>query len=149
MGKQQLAELGNLTNQMADAGIPPESLYCQSPLGVLNVLGFYVVSSLMIIGFMSSIPEREVWLLTKAGVNSLYIYLIHIWFVIIPGMMICEKILLQHGPAPAAMSLISWLFVSFLAWSCMAGEWVKYCCFYCVEPPYERCLLEVDGENAT
>jgi len=125
--------------------VPPETTWCQSPIGVISVLGFYVVSAAMIIGFATVVPKQQVWLLTKAGVNSLYIYLCHIWFGMYPLLIVANGIAVSKGPAPILYSLLSVLIVTFLVWACLAGEWVKCLCFYGVEQPYETCCLIEEG----
>merc|ERR1712125_63838 len=64
----------NITQMITNPKPYPATHYCQSGPGALQVFCFYAVSMCLILGFITLIPTRRVWLLTRAGANSIYIY---------------------------------------------------------------------------
>lgn len=118
----------------------PRSTMCQTSQGVAHVLGFYAMSSFLILSFATVLPDRRVWLLTKAGTNSIYIYLTHIYLFIMPLNIVC-KIVVANYTIPTA-AIVPIVFMSVVVfWGCLAQGWVKSVFFSCVEPPVEMCCV--------
>ncbi len=131
-------------NRRATANPPLEPdvhPFCESTLGVLSVSLFYVVSFFSLFGLMSFVPHRELWMVTKAGANTLYIYLTQIFFAVFPLALVSHIFIDWHVTGvPAAASVLIFCLSSACCWACLAQKWVKAACFVCVEPPVEYFL---------
>merc|ERR1712216_334151 len=64
--------------------VPEPDFHCQTGRGALLTLLFYVVSMASIFGCMTLVPKKRVYLLTRAGRDSLYIYFGQPWIVALP-----------------------------------------------------------------
>merc|ERR1719203_379694 len=58
------------------------SVACRQLVSIPLRLSYFLLAVPMIPAFLGIIPERRVWGLTRAGVFSMYIYLLHIYLVI-------------------------------------------------------------------
>jgi len=135
-------EMYNNIEQMANPFMIPGSDYCQTYVGFANVLGVYVFSVFMITGFATVVPNRPVWILTKAGRNSLYIYLCHFYVAIVPCRQVAKALAASgYGQFSHIQGLLAIIGMSCLFWLFLAGDWVKYVCFPCVEPPCEKLFI--------
>lgn len=132
----------NSAEQLSNPFMTPGSDYCQTYVGFANVLGLYVFSVFMITGIATCVPNRPVWILTKAGKHSLYIYLCHVYIAIFPCRQATKALTANgYGPYPHIGGVLVVVCMSFLFWMCLAGDWLRFVCFPCVEPPYEKFLL--------
>merc|ERR1712107_867958 len=103
-------------------------------------------NSFVIGSFMSIVPGKEVPLLTKAGRNSLYIYLCHPYFAALVCFL-CKSSGATERNTPVIWCFFLGLATTFCLWACFASNWIKLLFSWFVEPPYERYCLSSPGED--
>eukprot|EP00928_Gymnodinium_smaydae_P033720 TRINITY_DN24081_c0_g1_i3.p1 TRINITY_DN24081_c0_g1~~TRINITY_DN24081_c0_g1_i3.p1 ORF type:complete len:526 (-),score=53.71 TRINITY_DN24081_c0_g1_i3:32-1438(-) len=132
----------NMTERMMGGNqAAPVDLTCQTSTGLFQTIMFYVMSFSLIFMALSVIPSRPLPVLTKAGVNSIYIYFGHIWFGQVPLMGFSVSLMLAGVSLPAWFSTM-FVFVLVIAiFSCLAQQWLRCICKPCVEPNVEECCL--------
>lgn len=134
-------EMTNETLNDPHPTLPPESTFCQTPIGLLHVALTYIWAFAMIISVMSVIPTEKKPVLTKAGVNSIYIYFGHMFFGMVPVMAVAFAF--WHFK----IVLNSWITVAFMLSSivvvlaCLSQQWLRCFCKPFVEPDVETCCL--------
>jgi len=119
--------------------VPLKDTYCQSAEGLLHVAVFYLLSFCLVFSFMGVVPVGEVRVLTKAGRNSIYIYLTQTWFVLMPLYFVAPTLIAEGKLMAPALALVASIFLTLAGWVCLGQQWVKSLCGFCVEPPVERC----------
>lgn len=96
---------------------------------------YYLAAVVMIPTFLALIPERRVWGLTRAGVFSMYIYLLHIW-LLPPWFAVVMALHLQTGPLFGGS-----IFYTFAVWALLGTGCARPVCKCCIEPRLD-CLVQ-------
>lgn len=125
----------------------PRSTFCQSPKGLVTVVFTYVASLTLLGLLMFSITSRKIPILTKMGVNSLYIYFGHQWFAMMPTIAVCFALhynKIAFNPWFTIVFLLA-LIVGFGA--CLSQQWLRCFCKPFVEPDVESCCLRKAKEE--
>eukprot|EP00747_Dinoflagellata_sp_TGD_P001327 gnl/TRDRNA2_/TRDRNA2_101852_c1_seq1.p1 gnl/TRDRNA2_/TRDRNA2_101852_c1~~gnl/TRDRNA2_/TRDRNA2_101852_c1_seq1.p1 ORF type:complete len:190 (-),score=24.86 gnl/TRDRNA2_/TRDRNA2_101852_c1_seq1:26-595(-) len=131
----------NINERNSKPMLASPTTFCQSPIGLLHVVLLYAAAFVLIFLCMSCVPNEEVPILTKAGFNSIYIYLAHIWFAMIPAHAAA------YGLSKLGVVLDPWASISIvltlavLFWACLAQQWLRCLCGPCVEPDVEACCV--------
>jgi len=124
---------------------PPATDFCATVPGVVEMAAFYPAVFALLAIFGALVSERRVMFVTRAGSNSLYIYLTH-YTVLAPAVMLAAGAATEGWSSPAVPSTLATLCVVLCTWVLLSGEWIKCVCGPCVEPPVERCLLSDDRD---
>lgn len=103
-----------------------ESEVCWRWYSIPLRLGYYLLAVPIIPAFLGIIPERRVWGLTRAGMFSIYIYLIHIYLVS-PWLFLAKNI---QGVA----YFFGAFSYAFALWCCLGSGAARPFCRWCVEP---------------
>eukprot|EP00927_Polykrikos_kofoidii_P072866 TRINITY_DN6893_c1_g1_i1.p1 TRINITY_DN6893_c1_g1~~TRINITY_DN6893_c1_g1_i1.p1 ORF type:complete len:484 (-),score=39.42 TRINITY_DN6893_c1_g1_i1:364-1707(-) len=116
----------------------PQSTECMTFFGVGFVIVYYVFAAIGLAGLMGAVPEKPIFLLTKAGENGIYIYLMQIWFLM--------PISMLYGQFGSTWDVVLGLVSCIVVYSLLACGWTHFLCKPFVEPPVDCCLLSADAE---
>jgi len=119
--------------------LPPHSSFCQSGVGLVNTLVFYIAAFFVIMCFVSIVPGNKISVLTKAGVNSIYIYFTHIWFGLVPLLGVAMAIEVSGNSLNPWLTLTIMVLAVIGCMACLSHQWVLCFCGPCIEPDVELC----------
>lgn len=128
--------------------LPPASTFCQSPIGVLDVGMTYIGAFSVIFLAMSVVPREAVPILTKAGVNSIFIYFGHMWFAMLPAVVGAYTLLYFGFVFPPWLTVVAIPAMILFFVACLAQQWLRAFCKPFVEPDVETCCIrrkDLDG----
>mmetsp|Transcript_32008 Transcript_32008/g.49853 ORF Transcript_32008/g.49853 Transcript_32008/m.49853 type:complete len:159 (+) Transcript_32008:613-1089(+) len=126
---------------------PPTSNFCQSPSGFLTVASTYSACFAMITLLVFVIPAEKVPLLTKVGVNSLYVYFGHMYFAVMPLMISCWVLYSKKIVLHPWLTLMFLLATLFGCATLLSQQWLRCFCSPFVEPDVETCCLRRDKDE--
>merc|ERR1712008_287279 len=109
---------------------------CRAPHMVVQILVFYAMSAVSLALFLALVPERPVPLLTKAGENSLYMYILHFYVV-----HLFATLTINLDPnIRTALAISVW----FALFAFLALGRVNKLFWLCIEPPVDF-LMRTEG----
>jgi len=107
----------------------PHSADCRAPHMLVQILGLYVMSAVSLTLLLAMVPERPIPLLTMAGKNSLYMYILHFYVVIL-----FSALANDFDPnIRTALAISIW----FALWAFLASGRINKLFWLCVEPPVD------------
>ena len=122
---------------------------------------FYVLSLPIIAGFVRIVPQQNIPLITKSGINSVAIYLFHplLLFNIVTLVLVSKSLdwmthgtgAVAHNGAPPFQGGFSFVFISLLGvvvFLVLSLDCWRGCCWICLRPPIVRMLI-VDVDTCT
>lgn len=109
---------------------------CRAPHKVVQILGLYAMSSVGFALFLAMVPDRRVPLVTKAGENSLYMYMLHYYVV-----HLFATLTINFDPnIRTALAISVW----FACFAFLAHGRVNKLFRLCIEPPVDF-LMRTEG----
>jgi len=107
----------------------PRITACRAPEMVAQILGLHVMSAISLPLFLAMVPERPIPLVTQAGENSLYMYILH-WYVAYPFATLTSDL------DPNIRTALA-IFVSLAVWAFLAPGRINKLFRFIVEPPVD------------
>eukprot|EP00927_Polykrikos_kofoidii_P005692 TRINITY_DN12255_c0_g1_i2.p1 TRINITY_DN12255_c0_g1~~TRINITY_DN12255_c0_g1_i2.p1 ORF type:complete len:452 (+),score=22.18 TRINITY_DN12255_c0_g1_i2:59-1414(+) len=134
---------------MTDIALQPfkDPHFCQSGPGVVHTLFFYRVSMLAVLGVTTVVPKEKIYLLTRAGQNSIYIYFGQVWFIVLVIILVGLSGSYGNTALPAYVSVALGFVLSLATWAILAQPCFKCLCSPCIEPKVEKGFLAIVAQG--
>jgi hypothetical protein len=133
--------------------VAPTAPLCTSAVSFGTRAVFYVLSFPAIFSIVRFVPSQKLRLCTKAGVNSVSIYLWHPVFLFNIGtIIVMGKLLnaLTATKAPPYNGTPAFLAISGMAlffFCVLSANFWRVCCGLCLSPPVVKCLFVPPGDS--
>eukprot|EP00927_Polykrikos_kofoidii_P005691 TRINITY_DN12255_c0_g1_i1.p1 TRINITY_DN12255_c0_g1~~TRINITY_DN12255_c0_g1_i1.p1 ORF type:complete len:452 (+),score=29.96 TRINITY_DN12255_c0_g1_i1:59-1414(+) len=121
--------------------------FCQSGPGVVHTLFLYCVSMLAVLGVTTVVPKEKIYLLTRAGQNSIYIYFGQVWFLVLVFILMGLSASYGNISLPASVSVALGFVLSLATWAILAQPCFKCLCSPCIEPKVEKGFLAIVAQG--
>jgi hypothetical protein len=133
----------NITQMMLHPTPAPETHYCQTAPGVVQVLLFYALATAGVLGFLAVAPTQRTLLLTRAGANAIYIYFGQLWAIMFFSIIIFALGLGTGLIIPVGLAALCSFAAVLLVWALLAQPCFKCCCQPFIEPRVESGCLPI------
>ena len=134
--------------------VGPTEPLCTSLFAWCTRALFYLLSVPIIIGCLRLVPDKKLWIVTRAGVNSVAIYLFHplLLFNIITLVLVSRSLdlitsgqgAIHHNGAPPYQGMLSFVLITILSlivFYILSVDCWHCCCWVCLRPPVVRGLM--------
>lgn len=130
-----------------------DGMTCHGEAGPVGNLVFFLLAAPLVRGFLAAVPRRRVWAVSRAGALSVYIFLFHIYFLIVGKAELMRALdrlhqrdafqSFLHGP----YGVFACILLAVALWGFLASGVLRPLCHPCVEPKVEVLLADVTEDQ--